>query len=255
MGYALVYLLLIPTFAFVYWLLPNNFYHSTVQYEAVLNDDADDILQDISASIIEEFKRSHGGDYAEQGDWSLDITSMSIHSLKPEPDRTRFTMRLELWGLNKMEGVQARTPMNVYIQNRISYATEAPGEGLVVFKRPEIENHDQLLVSPSLIFPHRLNDASWPASEKSDMVWFPVKGSLHERISAFSQTLKGFPVNASGSYGRMFYFSAVTITTLGYGDIVPITNTARILVALESIIGLVLIGLFLNSLAREHVNA
>ena len=72
---------------------------------------------------------------------------------------------------------------------------------------------------------------------------------------AFSQTVKGFPAKASGAYARMFYFSAVTITTLGYGDIVPITTMSRTLVAFESIIGIVLIGLFLNSLSREHANA
>lgn len=46
------------------------------------------------------------------------------------------------------------------------------------------------------------------------------------------------------------YFSVVTITTLGYGDITPQTEMARSLAALESIFGIVLIGLFLNSVAR-----
>lgn len=255
MGYALAYLLLIPTFAFVYWLLPYHFYHSTVQYEDVLSADADDILRDIRSSIIEEFKRSHGDFKAEQGDWSLNITSMSVHSLKPEADRTRFTMRLEFWGLNDMKGVQSSVPVNVYIENRMSFGSKSPGEDLVVFKKPEIVNAKQLQVSPSLIFPFKLNKSSWPASAKSDSVWFPVSESLHERILAFSQTVKGFPAKASGAYARMFYFSAVTITTLGYGDIVPITTMSRTLVAFESIIGIVLIGLFLNSLSREHANA
>jgi len=46
------------------------------------------------------------------------------------------------------------------------------------------------------------------------------------------------------------YFSVVTITTLGYGDIAPQTETARILTALESLLGIVTIGFFLNSVAR-----
>lgn len=52
-------------------------------------------------------------------------------------------------------------------------------------------------------------------------------------------------------YFRMVYFSAVTITTLGYGDIAPISATSRLLVTLESVLGIVLIGLFLNSLAPK----
>jgi hypothetical protein len=46
------------------------------------------------------------------------------------------------------------------------------------------------------------------------------------------------------------YFSVVTITTLGYGDITPQTEMARALTALESILGIILIGLFLNAVAR-----
>jgi hypothetical protein len=47
------------------------------------------------------------------------------------------------------------------------------------------------------------------------------------------------------------YFSAVTITTLGYGDITPQTESARILAALEAVLGIVTIGLFLNAVARQ----
>ena len=48
------------------------------------------------------------------------------------------------------------------------------------------------------------------------------------------------------------YFSVVTITTLGYGEITPATDVARLLTALESLSGIFLIGLFLNSLAHQY---
>ena len=51
---------------------------------------------------------------------------------------------------------------------------------------------------------------------------------------------------------KMFYLSVVTITTLGYGDIVPTTNFTRLLVSIESILGIILIGLFLNALAKKN---
>jgi voltage-gated potassium channel Kch len=47
----------------------------------------------------------------------------------------------------------------------------------------------------------------------------------------------------------MLYFSAVTATTLGFGDIVPVTTYARILVTIEAVAEVSLIGLFLNSIA------
>ena len=53
---------------------------------------------------------------------------------------------------------------------------------------------------------------------------------------------------------RTLYLSAVTITTVGYGDIVPLTDLARAAVATEAITGIILIGLFLNALAYERDN-
>ncbi|MVO14793.1 hypothetical protein GO984_03130 [Rhodobacteraceae bacterium CY05] len=50
----------------------------------------------------------------------------------------------------------------------------------------------------------------------------------------------------------MLYFSTVTITTLGYGDIAPVTHRGRMLVALQTLFGIVFIGLFLNSLATPR---
>lgn len=48
------------------------------------------------------------------------------------------------------------------------------------------------------------------------------------------------------------YFSIITITTLGYGDITPIGKIAQLLAASESLFGIILIGLFLNSLSHQH---
>jgi len=47
------------------------------------------------------------------------------------------------------------------------------------------------------------------------------------------------------------YFSVVTITTLGYGEITPQTEVARALTALEAILGIVVIGIFLNAVAQN----
>jgi hypothetical protein len=48
------------------------------------------------------------------------------------------------------------------------------------------------------------------------------------------------------------YFSTVTITTLGFGDISPTSTAAQVTVIAESVIGLFTIGFFLNSLAQTQ---
>ena len=44
----------------------------------------------------------------------------------------------------------------------------------------------------------------------------------------------------------------MSITTLGYGDILPSSSAAQITAALEALLGLILIGLFLNALSMQH---
>lgn len=48
------------------------------------------------------------------------------------------------------------------------------------------------------------------------------------------------------------YFSVITITTLGYGDIAPVTDGAKFFTAIEALSGILLIGVFLNSLAHTY---
>lgn len=63
-------------------------------------------------------------------------------------------------------------------------------------------------------------------------------------------------------FGRMgygplscLYLSVTTVTTLGLGDISPITDEAAILIASECILGVIFAGLFLNSIAFRKSEA
>ena len=46
------------------------------------------------------------------------------------------------------------------------------------------------------------------------------------------------------------YFSVITITTVGYGDIIPHTPLARIIVAAECLTGYILLGLMIGIITR-----
>lgn len=48
--------------------------------------------------------------------------------------------------------------------------------------------------------------------------------------------------------GSLLYFSLVTVTTLGYGDITPATSLTRILSALEAVLGSLYLVIFIASL-------
>lgn len=72
----------------------------------------------------------------------------------------------------------------------------------------------------------------------------PFFGTIYWFADALWETPLGFI--------ESIYFSVVTITTLGYGDILPVTDTGRILTGLEALLGIVLIGLFLNSISESR---
>lgn len=78
---------------------------------------------------------------------------------------------------------------------------------------------------------------------------FPFE--ILKNIETFQKNLKGFPSSLSGTFLRMLYLSMVTITTLGYGDIVPLTNFARMFIGIESITGIVMIGWFATVLLNK----
>lgn len=55
------------------------------------------------------------------------------------------------------------------------------------------------------------------------------------------------PDGAATDYGSWLYYSIVTITTLGFGDYTPAHGGAQAVTAVEVMIGLILMGLFLNA--------
>jgi len=52
-----------------------------------------------------------------------------------------------------------------------------------------------------------------------------------------------------------FYYSFMTLTTVGYGDITPVSNVARILAVMESTSGTLFIGVLIARLVSLYTAA
>lgn len=55
------------------------------------------------------------------------------------------------------------------------------------------------------------------------------------------------------NFSAMAYFSFVTLTTLGYGDIIPVNEVARVLVYLEAIAGLFYMAIIVASIVSARL--
>lgn len=81
---------------------------------------------------------------------------------------------------------------------------------------------------------------------------YPVKPRTALQSGSVAKALNGRPSEISAERGRLLYFSVTTITTLGYGDIVPLTGWARFWTATESFLGIVVVGLFINAVWQDR---
>ncbi|MEM6471831.1 MAG: potassium channel family protein [Planctomycetota bacterium] len=52
---------------------------------------------------------------------------------------------------------------------------------------------------------------------------------------------------------QLTYFSIITLTTVGYGDLVPLSNATRMLAAFEAVIGQVFVAVVVGLLVGKHI--
>ena len=73
--------------------------------------------------------------------------------------------------------------------------------------------------------------------------------------SAAPGSLSIGPVSDEARFGASIYYSFVTLTTLGYGDILPLTDRARSLAYVEAVIGQIYLAVLLAKLVGMYVSA
>lgn len=81
------------------------------------------------------------------------------------------------------------------------------------------------------------------------MLW----GYLYSLVEAIQPGSFSTDVQDTGLIGRFVYFSMVTLTTLGYGDITPVSAAARGLAVVEATLGQVYLTVLVARLVGIHL--
>ena len=84
------------------------------------------------------------------------------------------------------------------------------------------------------------------------IIWALLYGLVEE---VFTGSFEGTHLAEDGSrFWDLIYFSFVTLTTLGYGDILPVNTYARTLAYMEAIVGQFYIAILVASLVSAHLH-
>jgi Ion channel len=253
--WAAVYLLMIPLFAFGYFVLPaRSFVDSNIKVEASIERDATRLANNLRGVINEGVGKV---------EWTAESTRVRLGPRK-----------ITNVGIRRLDDGRIVLQLAGDFENSGGGGTLVEGN-FIVYARLDLEQH-VLVVTPaghttygfsvtlsnfdgegpvrspiqpplSLLLPG-LGESSRTTSNSGTLV---LSSPVAQELLRFANALQGDPSFASGLYGRMLYLSATTITTLGPGDITPVSGLARWLVGLEAVLGVVVIGLFLNALARR----
>ena len=250
--YLAIYIILIPIYAALYlFITPHGFYAPYAKYESDARMDAAYLASNIKSSIQRTLVRQSRQDFV-IGKWKLIPNWLDVDEIE-SIDGSQITFRIRL-GAHGIEGdtrtIRLAWTIIVTVSER-EYETVIKGKDDLVTYRLPVLNLDK--------------DASGRKQENEELlrvifdqsdIASEIRGprlalNLAEELQfqRYLAGIKGDPESVSGEFARMAYFSAIVITTLGLGDIVPMAPKARLLVALEAATGIVFAGLFLNAIA------
>jgi len=275
--YILLFIILIFIFAFVYTLIPAGFYHSTIQYEQTLNAKASKISQQLKDNLIQDIELIYKDDSENFNGWEIITVPefVSIQSFRVDELNQTFSFELRLIAHHSEESLISSftfkkitvslATASIYGGNEHRYDTNN-----ITIKNDFYYNMyiDDLINTNStstssdpffdynLVFQarHYIAYGTPSPDPKDDSPTFRIPGKLLDELYAYRQENSGLSQRSIDSFIRMLYLSAGILTSTVYGDITPITKFSRSLVLLEAILGIIVIGLFLNSLAYDIRN-
>ena len=244
------YLLLVPVAAFAYSLLPPGGLHDeNIKYEPSLRADARQlqaVLQDQVRSRIPSRARWRFGRLT----YELIPASVFVGIAPGRQGEMQITLSGDYRG-GEDRGGSFIDQLILSIDELTTFEFTSDGKEEVTYpvslSEASIRAQAHVPVPPLSVLLPPLKHALEPTKTHS---YIAVSGRGSRQIESYIYANEGDPYFSSGRYWRMLYLSATTVTTLGLGDITPISGVARGLVGFEALLGIIFIGLFLNDLAR-----
>lgn len=275
-----IYLLLWVVFGIVYSNLSGeHFYHSNVGREPAIVEYKRHIASEIQQVISNGFIEHYGSNWHWVGNWGVDATTFAVRDLNLNLNQTGKDVEIR-FKLSVRIRDKSNNARKVYADPNITFSAaggsdvasasavsqDGPArEKLLQVEMPEIPKDSGLWDNklndrfPAILFPTKSapstddedesTDDSEPSTKETQSpsaVNLQIPKQLDNEILNLATGIQGDPSRLKGHVGRMLYLSAVTITTLGYGDISPVTPKARALISAEAVAGIIVIGFLIS---------
>ena len=221
------------------WLVPTGLLNPNIRSDQHYHETVLEVEEDIAELILRNLN-SRAREFNEEWNGAIPPGAAMSRTSVRDPALQIYTDTIEDTGLIYDVHVHYYGPSGtskVFRGKCVAKLAITHRMGGQQFRELDFPRNSGMLDYVSHKFSCKFNPVMTSASSIS--ISEPIGDPLRKRLEAITSPESGFP---KGLFPRMLYFSAVNATSLGYGDIVPISDAARILVISESIGGLIIIG-------------
>jgi hypothetical protein len=266
--WAVVYLTLIPLFSVIFWTLPGeSFYYSLGKNDPALLVQVASLMESLHDAAAEQ-SGTNSMPIGSKG-LVIDWDKARFHSLNVN-SAGEYVLECELDVREVVDLPEESQPLGLG-QDDDSFGAGGGGKSSffgaqnVVFKLDiTIDGEQRRAVLEAVpawpptpftirpedtIFPSFADNGNSDFAEQQGRIKLLVSEEVASSFKGFRDAVTGQAGRGAEGFLRMLYFSVSAITTTGYGDISPMTDWARALAAVETLLGIVCAGLFIKSIS------
>ncbi|MEM7097959.1 MAG: potassium channel family protein [Pseudomonadota bacterium] len=237
------YIFMVFAFAYFYVQIADEFRHNNAQTDPNVAILRDSLEQDLQEAMVSKWKNACDSGVFETAEYSMCVfpPSVTIRGARNNVVLAQFLTRGGLPSGNGSSILKIQGYFEVYTE-----PVEIPSGAInpiTVTDELNAVGDDLGKLYWSEAFGRYLGGSNYAID---------MPRTWRENMKSYNMAFNGRPYLVEGQYSRMLYLSAVTQTTLGFGDIVPVGETSRALVGSQAFLGVLVVGLFLNALARKH---
>ncbi len=249
----LLYVTVIIVFAVCYCMLPNQFYHMNIMKEQEFNDLQNVVkgqFKQLLSSAIQNDDKEKYIMIDDNKKYRLKVDSIAVERYnykEPSFDITVHVLSNEAYVYQEE---------HAYMEYAISYNVKLVGTRIImadksVLQTAKLEQTNRVYDPIKSEETNDLIDISPVFKGKNWSFAIKVSRALDENLRKIENAQDGYASYVENNFFRMLYLSVVTITTLGFGDIVPITDMARLGIGIEAFLGVMIAGLFVNAIIQK----